>query len=76
MTGLIKQWGKHTRVQSGTITINFLVPFKDTPSVVAIPNQNASQGTVWNYFAFNITTASFQFNNNGQAYQSWIANGY
>lgn len=74
--GYIKQWGKHTRVNSGTITINFCIEFKESPSVVVVPNQNASQGTVWNYFGWNITTASFQYNNNGQAFQSWDANGY
>jgi len=74
--GFHKEYGKYARDSSGVKTITFGIPFNDSPSVVAIPNLNGSQGTIWNYFAWDITTTSFKFNNNGQPYHSWIAQGY
>lgn len=76
MNGFHKEYGKYARDSSGTETITFGIPFNDSPSVVAIPNLNGGQGTIWNYFAWDITTTSFKFNNNGQPYHSWIAQGY
>lgn len=77
MNGLIEQWGIHTRISSGWVDVYFPISFISKPTLLNVPAETDNSNSVtWKYFATEIYTDHFRYNNNGQKTQQWNAIGY